>query len=361
MMTPLAPYITAFLRERLPFDRSASQHTCDTYAHAFRLLFQFAASKLGTSPSQLHLEQIDASLVSAFLQHVETDRKNGPVTRNARLAAIRSFMRYIEYQVPSALEQVRQILALPFKKADTKMVSYLTMDEIQALLNAPDPHTRSGIRDRAMLDVGFAAGLRVSELVGLRVDDVSFEARPSVRVLGKGRRERVLPLWKQTGANLRAWLAIRGKASVPELFLNARGDAMTRNGFEYVLKKHVASAKSACSSLGTKRVSPHTLRHGCAMLMLKTTHDIRKVALWLGHNNVQTTEIYLRADPTEKLEAVSAVTPPILRRGRFSAPDQLIEMLTSGTKGKDYAKQTAAKSPWIGPRRRLTVHNQELC
>jgi site-specific recombinase XerD len=359
-MTPLAPYITTFLRERLPVERSASPHTCDTYAHAFRLLFQFAASQFHTTPSQLFLEQIDAVLVSAFLNHIETERKNGPVSRNARLAAIKSFMRYIEYQVPSALDQVRRILAIPVKKADTKLVSYLTMEEMQAVLNAPDPQTRFGIRDRAMLDVCFAAGLRVSELVSLCVDDVTFEPRPSVRVLGKGRRERVLPLWKQTGANLRAWLAIRGEAAVPELFLNARGDAMTRTGFEYVLKSHVASAKSVCPSLGTKRVSPHTLRHGCAMLMLKTTRDIRKVALWLGHNNVQTTEMYLRADPTEKLEAVSAVTPPTLRRGRFSAPDQLIGMLTGGRKGKDYAKQTTAKSPWIGPRRRLTVHNQEL-
>lgn len=360
-MRPLAPYITTFLRERLPVDRRASEHTCDTYAHAFRLLFQFAASQLGTTPSQLHLEQIDAPLVLAFLKHIETERKNGAVTRNARLAAIKSFIRYIEYQVPSALDQVRQILAIPVKKADTKLVPHLTMEEMQPLLNAPDPNTRLGIRDRAMLDVCLAAGLRVSELVGLRVDDVSFQPRPAVRVLGKGKRERILPLWKQTSANLRAWLAIRGEAAVPELFLNARGGAMTRGGFEYVLKKHVASAKSACPSLGSKRVSPHTLRHTCGMLTLKATRDIRKVALWLGHSSVQTTEMYLRADPTEKLEAVSAVTPPSLRRGRFSPPDQLIAMLTSGKKSKDYAKQTEAKSPWIGPRRRLTVHNQELC
>lgn len=359
-MTPLAPYITAFLRERLPVDRRASEHTCDTYAHAFRLLFQYAASGLGTTPSQLHLEQIDPRLVTAFLQHLESERKNGAVTRNARLAAIKSFMRYVEYQVPSALEQVRQILAIPMKKTDTKLVAHLTMEEMQAILNTPDPHTRFGIRDRAMLDVCFAAGLRVSELVGLQVADLTFDPRPSVRVMGKGRRERALPLWKQTGANLRAWLVIRGAAAVPELFLNARGDAMTRTGFEYVLKSHVASAKQRCPSLCNKHVSPHTLRHSCAMVMLKATHDIRKVALWLGHSSTQTTEMYLRADSTEKLEAISALTPPALRKGRFSAPDQLIAMLTSGRKDKDYAKLTTAKSPWIGPRRRLTVHNQEL-
>jgi integrase/recombinase XerD len=246
------------------------------------------------------------------------------------------------------------------KKTDTKLVAHLTMEEMQAILNTPDPHTRFGIRDRAMLDVCFAAGLRVSELVGLQVADLTFDPRPSVRVMGKGRRERALPLWKQTGANLRAWLAIRGAAAVPELFLNARGDAMTRTGFEYVLKSHVASAKQRCPSLCNKHVSPHTLRHSCAMVMLKATHDIRKVALWLGHSSTQTTEMYLRADSTEKLEAISALTPPALRKGRFSAPDQLIAMLTSGRKDKDYAKLTTAKSPWIGPRRRLTVHNQEL-
>jgi site-specific recombinase XerD len=359
-MTPLAPHITTFLRERLPIDRRASEHTCDTYAHAFRLLFQYAATRLATTPSQLHLEQIDAAMVLAFLQHIETERKNGPVTRNGRLAAIKSFMRYIEYQVPSALNQVRQILAIPLKRTDTKLVAYITLDEMQSILNIPDPHTRFGIRDRAMLDVCFVAGLRVSELVGLKVEDVTFAPQPSVRILGKGRRERVLPVWKRTGANLRAWLAIRGEAAVPELFLNARGGAISRTGFEYVLKQHVESAKQSRPSLCSKHVSPHTLRHGCAMLMLQTTHDIRKVALWLGHSSVQTTEVYLRADPTAKLEAVSSLTPPALRRGRFSAPDQLVAMLTSGKTDKDYAKKTTSKPPWIGPRRRLTVHNQEL-
>jgi integrase/recombinase XerD len=359
-MIPVSPHITAFLRERLPLERRASEHTCDTYAHAFRLLFQYAATRLKITPSQLQLEQIDAPMVLAFLQHIETERKNGPVTRNSRLAAIKSFMRYIEYRVPSALDQVRQILAIPLKKTDTKLVSYLTPKEMQAILNVPDPRTRFGIRDRAMLDICFVAGLRVSELVGLKIDDLTFEPQPSVRILGKGRRERLLPIWKRTGANLRAWAAIRGEAAVPELFLNARGGAMTRTGFEYVLKRHVRSAKQTCPSLRNKRVSPHTLRHGCAMLMLQTTHDIRKVSLWLGHSSVQTTEVYLRADPTVKLEAISAATPPALRRGRFSAPDQLIAMLTSGKANKDYAKHTAAQSPWIGPRRRLTVHNQEL-
>ncbi len=357
-MTPLAPHITTFLRERLPIERRASEHTCDTYAHAFRLLFEYAASQLKTTPSQLQLEQINAPLVLRFLEHIETKRGNGPATRNSRLAAIKSFMHYVEYKVPSALEQVRQILAIPSKKTKTRLVSHLTSEEVQAILDAPDPRLRSGTRDRAMLHVCLAAGLRVSELVGLRVEEVSFVPRPSIRVLGKGRRERQLPLWKETGAALRAWLAIRGQAAVPEVFLSAAGEALTRAGFAYVVKRHVASAKTRCPSLCTKRVFPHLLRHTCAMVTLKATKDIRKVALWLGHNSLQTTEMYLRADPTEKLEVVSAITPPALRKGRFHAPDQLIEMLSGHRKGNDYAKEKTREASWLGPKRRLTVHNK---
>lgn len=359
-MTPIAPHITAFLRERLPVERRASEHTCDAYAHAFRLLFEYAASQLKTTPSKLQLEQIDAPLVLRFLAFIETERGNRPTTRNSRLAAIKSFMHYVEYKIPSALEQVRQILAIPSKKTETRLVSHLTLEEVQAILDAPDPRTRLGTRDRAMLHICFAAGLRASELVGLRIDDVNLVPRPSIRILGKGRRERQLPLWKETGAALRAWLAIRGEAPVPEVFLNAAGEAMTRAGFEYVLKHHAATAKVHCPSLCTKRVFPHILRHSCALVMLKATKDIRRVALWLGHNSLQTTEMYLRADPTEKLEAVSAITPPALRKGRFHAPDQLIEMLTDHGKRKDYAKGKAKEPSWIGPRRRLTVHNKKL-
>lgn len=357
-MTPLAPHIAAFLRERLPIERRASEHTCDAYAHSFRLLFEFAAAHLKTKPSRLELEQIDAALVLRFLAHIETARGNRPVTRNARLAAIKSFMRYVEYKVPSALEQARQILAIPTKKTDTRLISHLTSKEVQALLDSPDPSTRLGTRDRAMLQVCFNAGLRASELVGLCVDDVSLVPRPSIRVLGKGRRERQLPLWKETGKALRAWLAIRGEAKVPEVFLNSAGEAMTRGGFECVIKRHAAAAKSLCPSLGAKRVFPHILRHTCALVMLKATKDIRKVALWLGHNSIQTTEMYVRADPTEKLEAVSAITPPNLRKGRFRAPDHLIEMLSRRGKGADYAQKKPPQPSWTGPRRRLTVHNK---
>lgn len=199
---------------------------------------------------------------------------------------------------------------------------------VRAILQAPDISSRLGLRDRAMMHLCFAAGLRVSELVGLPLASVSLQRAPSIRVHGKGRKERCLPLWKETTADLRAWLAVRGGARVPELFLNAEGSAMTRAGFEYVLQKHVSTAAKRCRSLKGRSVSPHQLRHSCALLMLQATRDIRKVALWLGHADVRTTEIYLRVDPTEKLEAVEAVLPPGLRRGRFKAPDALIASLT---------------------------------
>jgi site-specific recombinase XerD len=289
----------------------------------------FAARKLSTRPSAIAVEQIDAPLVLAFLAHLEADRGNGAQTRNARLAAIKSFFRFLEYRVPAAVEQVHRVLAIPTKKTDERLVPHLTRDEMQALLDAPDPRTRLGLRDRAMLHLAFAAGLRVSELIGLRLVDVELRGRAVIRVHGKGRRERMLPLWKETTIAIRAWLAQRGDVVCETAFLNARGEPMTRSGFEYVLAKYVAAVRAARPSLGKKRVSPHVLRHTCAMHTLQATHDIRKVALWLGHASVQTTEIYVRADPTEKLDALEAVLPPALRRGRFRAPDKLIASLRS--------------------------------
>jgi integrase/recombinase XerD len=201
------------------------------------------------------------------------------------------------------------------------------MAEMQAILNAPDLRTRAGIRDRAMLHVGFAAGLRVSELTGLLLTAVTLQPTPMLRVTGKGRKERSLPLWKQTAADVRAWLAVRGEAPAPELFLNASGKPMTRMGFTYLLRKHVNTAIRTCPSLIGKQVAPHVLWHTCAMTIFQATGDLRKVSLWLGHAHMQTTEIYLRADPVEKIEAIEAVTPPSLQRGRFTVPDKLIASL----------------------------------
>ena len=329
-MTSLATHVSVFLRERLPLERRASERTCDTYALALRLFFEFAAQRLEVRPSALTLERLDAQLVLAFLTHLETQRHNSPATRNVRLAAIRTFMRFIEYREPSALEQIQRIRAIPMKRADSRLVAYLNREEMQALLDAPVPDTRDGIRDRAMLHLTYSAGLRVSELVGLRMDNLSFDPRLSIHVMGKGRRERALPLWRETATALRAWLALRPTGQAPEVFLNARGAAMTRSGFEYVLDKHVEVARQHVPSLAAKRVSPHVLRHSCAMMILQSTGDIRKVALWLGHASTQTTEMYLRADTTTLLEAMNATIPPSLRKGHFHPPDQLIELLMTG-------------------------------
>jgi site-specific recombinase XerD len=327
-MTALAPHITAFLRDRLPVERAASPNTCDSYAYAFRLLLTFASRKLAVLPSALHLEHLDAPLVLAFLADLQTVRGNKPRTRNARLTAIKSFMHFVEHRVPAALEQIQRVLAIPIQKTDRRLVDYLTAEECQPLLDAPDPTTRTGIRDRTMLHLCVTAGLRVSELVGLRLDDVTFSAPyVELHVRGKGRKERLLSLWKAVADSVRAWLAVRGEAPVPELFLNARGRDMTRAGFACLLRKHAATARAQCPTLQGKRISPHVLRHTCALTVLQATGDIRQVALWLGHESIQTTEDYLRVDVTQRIGVLTSVTPPHLRPGKFRPPDALIASL----------------------------------
>lgn len=327
-MTPIAPHITAFLRQRLATERQASPHTCDTYAYAFQLLFEFSSRKYGVAPSALCLEQLDADLVLEFLEFLQAERGNSASTRNARLTAIKSFMRFIEHRVPAALEQVQRIRAIPTQKTDTRLVRHLTAEEWQPILDAPDPATRLGTRDRAMLHLALSGGLRVSELVGLWVRDLTFEGHYiDLHIHGKGRKERALKLWQAVAKSQRAWLAVRGQAAAPELFLNASDQPMTRSGFEYVLNKHVAAAAKKAPSLRNKRVSPHVLRHTCALNILRATGDIRKVALWLGHSSIETAEIYVGADPTARLETLAKVTSPMLRPGKFRPPDRLIALL----------------------------------
>jgi integrase/recombinase XerD len=326
-MTALAPHLSAFFEQRLTLECGASVNTRDSYAYAFKLLLEYTSNRLKVTPSRLEVEQIDAPMVADFLNDLETTRSNGASSRNVRLAAIKSFMHFLEYRVPPVMEQIQRILAIPMKKSSTRLVRHLTAPEIQALLDAPKPIDWSGIRDRAMLHLAFAAGLRVSELTGLRLEDLSLQPHASILVHGKGRRERRLPLWKQTTAALRAWLAVRGVIPAPELFLNARREPMTRAGFEYILRKHVRTATENCPSLATKRISPHVLRHSCALTVLEATNDLRKVSLWLGHASMQTTEMYLRVDPAIKLEALNAIIAPQLRSGRFRASDQLIASL----------------------------------
>lgn len=329
-LTPIAAHLTVFLREYLPSQREMSVQTSDTYAYAFQLLVCFAARRLKTTPSALVIEQLDVALVLDFLEHLEQERGNCARTRNSRLAAIKTFFRFLEYRLPSCLEQALRIRAIPVKKTDEKIIGYLNREEIQALLNAPDPSSQYGLRDRAMLHLAYAGGLRVSELVGVSLDNLILHPQATVHVMGKGRRERVLPLWKETAMALRDWLKVRGEPKTTALFPNARGDSMTRSGFEYIIEKHVRAASMKQPTLAKKRVSPHSMRHSCAMHTLHATGDIRKVALWLGHASLQSTEVYLRADPTEKLEAMASLSSPALRRGKFRPPDKLLAMLRLG-------------------------------
>jgi site-specific recombinase XerD len=328
-MTPLAPLVTTFFRNHLAVEKGVSKNTIASYSYAFKFLCRYVSDQLGKSPSALALEDLDARKIRAYLEHLERDCSNNPRTRNLRLTAIRSFMKYVEYEVPPALEQTRQILAISNKRTEERLINHLTREEMNAVLDAPNPNIRTGIRDQAMLYLGFAAGLRASELVGLRVGDIELDGPyPSILVRGKGRSQRRLPLWKEAARALRAWLTVRGTVPTPELFLNARGEALTTSGFSYIVKKHARVAARHCQSLSKKDIAPHVLRHTCAIISPQATGDIRKVAMWLGHSSLKSTEIYLRADPTEKLNTIEKALPTDLRRGTFPVEDKLIAWLS---------------------------------
>ncbi|WP_319566984.1 tyrosine-type recombinase/integrase [Cohaesibacter marisflavi] len=327
-MTQLAQHLAAFLRDHLPNERRASIHTCDAYSYSFQLLVQFVSNQLDKRPCLLQIEEIDVPAILAFLEYIEHVRDNKASSRNARLAAIKSFFRYLEHRVPVVLDQALRVHAIPMKKVDQGLVASLSQTEVQALLAAPDRQTALGIRDRAMLHLAFSAGLRVSELVGIGLDQFDARSPASVHIVGKGRKERVLPLWQETAAAIRAWITIRPEVSDSTLFLNNAGRMMTRAGFEYILHKHAQRAASVVPSLVEKSITPHVLRHSCAMHMLQATRDIRKVALWLGHASLKSTEIYLRADPTEKLEMLGALEPLGIKPGKFRPPDKLMMMLS---------------------------------
>lgn len=329
-MTALAPHLSTYLLEHLPRDRGASRHTIDSYAYTFQLLVTFAARRLRIRPSEIEVELLDANMILDFLDHIEADRANTPRTRNARLAAIKSFFRYLEYRAPACLNVAMQVQAIPSKRIEQPLVDYLTRPELQALLDAPNSRTASGVRDRAMLHLAYACGLRVSELTGLQLGDIELPAADSIHVIGKGRRERVLPLWKETQVVLKDWLQIRPTSKDATVFLNGRGEAITRHGFASRLAVHIRTAQRSAPSLAGKRVTPHVLRHTCAIHTLQATGDVRRVALWLGHSSVVSTEIYLRIDPAEKLDILDAGAPPLIKKGTFTGvSDRLLAMLAT--------------------------------
>lgn len=327
-MSDLAPPLATFLREHLPRERGASPHTIASYSDSFKLLAVFAARRHQVRPCRLQVGQLDIATLLAFLDHLEADRENAVRTRNARLSAIKSFFRYLEFRHPEWFDLAAQVHALPQKKSDLPSLECLVDSEVRALLDAPAAGTVAGLRDRAMLCLAYNAGLRVSELVGLALEDLAQPALDSIRVMGKGRRGRVLPLWKQTRSALRQWLSIRPDGADRHLFLNASGNGMTRRGFAKRLALHAETAARTVPSLASKRVTPHILRHACALHTLEATGDIRKVALWLGHASLRSTEMYLRTDPASKLEILSARQPPNLRKGSFDGVrDELLAML----------------------------------
>ena len=327
-MTDLAPHLSAFLQEYLPNQRQCSRHTLQGYTECFRLLVTYAAQRIRTRPCKLKIEHFTVALLSAFLDALEKDRNNSVGTRNVRLAAIKSFFRYLEYRVPSCLDLALQVRAIPQKTAHKPLIDWLDQTEMQAILDAPNPVTMAGLRDRAMLHLCYAAGLRVSELTTLTLDSVSGPQLETIRILGKGRRERELPMWKETRIVLNQWLDVRPPVTNRYMFLNARGRAMSTDGFAYLLDKHVATAAKTVASIKTKRVTPHVLRHSAAMAILHATGDIRKVSLWLGHTDLKTTEMYVRASPAEKLRILETNTPPSIRPGTFpGVRDSLMELL----------------------------------
>ena len=326
-MSNLARHLSGFLNEHLVRERHASRHTCDAYAYCFQLLLTFAAQKLRKRPSKLAIEDLDAYLIIEFLNHLESQRGNSPKTRNLRLVAINSFFKYLEFHEPRYVAQIQHISNIPTKRTDSKLVDYLTKEEAEALLGAPDVSTVIGMRDHAMLLLAISTGLRVSELVSLRMDQCDLGNQPEVRIIGKGRKARVLPLWRETARSIAAWLRVRPESPLTEIFVSTREEPLTRVGFAYAVKKYARVASRKLPSLRTKNVTPHTLRHTCAMHTLLATGDIRKVSLWLGHAGLESTEMYLRADPTKKLEALAARTPIGLAKGKFRPPDKLLALL----------------------------------
>lgn len=311
-MKPAADFarlLAAFFSDRLMQQRKVSPHTIASYRDTFRLLVQYALRVLQKAPAALHLADLDTDLVGAFLTHLETERGNTVRTRNARLTAIRSFFAYVALQEPQHAAQAQRVLAMPSKRYTRRAVDFLDRDETEALLAAPDTQTRAGRRDRTLLLVAVQTGLRASELIRLRRVDVELGAGAHVCCEGKGRKQRCTLLRQDAAAALRAWLDERGGGPDAPVFPNQRGGALSHDGLAYLVDKHVSIAGNACPSLQGKRVTPHVLRHTAAMELLQNGVDRAVIALWLGHESVETTYVYLHADLKLKQADLAKTTP----------------------------------------------------
>lgn len=330
MSTPSFPaLLQAFFTDRLMQQRQASPHTVAGYRDTFRLLLVFAETKLHKAPSTLTFDDLTTAFIGDFLQHLEAERGNGARSRNARLAAIHSFFRFVAFQEPAVALVCQRILAMPSKRFVRRAIEYLEPNEIECLLSAPDLTTWIGRRDRALLMVAIQTGLRVSELTGLSCRDVILGAGAHVNCQGKGRKERSTPLRRDTVAIVDAWLKERAGQPADALFPNARGRRLSRDAVERLVSKHVGAAEKQCPSLKRKRVTPHVLRHTAAMELLHHGVDRAVIALWLGHESIETTQMYLHADLQLKEEALSHTLPLDLKPGRFRPGDELLTFLES--------------------------------
>jgi len=322
-----ATLLERFFTQRLMQQRRASAHTIASYRDTFRMLLQFAHERLRKAPSALALEDIDAPLVMAFLDELERVRGITVRTRNLRLTAVHSFFRFMAFEVPTHAAHIQRVLAIPAKRFTRSLIPFLNRQEVDALLAAPDQRTWSGRRDHALLLLAVQTGLRLSELTGLRHEHLHIGTGAHVRVIGKGRKERCTPLSKSTRAVLAAWIREPPRAEDQPLFPNARGGRLSAHGVHYLLRKHVAVAAAQSPSLKTKRVSPHVLRHTTAMDLLQEGVDRSVIALWLGHESVETTQIYLDANLVLKQEVLDRTTPPEGKPGRYRPDDRLLAFL----------------------------------
>lgn len=326
-MSLLAPTLQAFFTERLTGQRQASAHTIAAYRDTIRLLLAFAAEHSGKSPSDLDIDDLQAPLIGTFLDHLEHERGNTVRTRNARLAAIRSLFRYAALRHPEHAATIQRVLAIPTKRHDQALVTFLTDPQLAALLAAPDQSTWIGCRDHALMLLAAQTGLRASELIDLTCGDLRLGAGAHVSCLGKGRKQRITPLTKQTVTVMRAWTRERDGQPDDPLFATSTGRPLTRDALERRLTKHAATAVKACPSLAAKTITPHVLRHTAAMRLLQAGVDTTVIALWLGHEQIQTTRIYLHADLAIKQKALDRTTPPSAKSGRYRPTDRVLAFL----------------------------------
>jgi site-specific recombinase XerD len=323
----LPALVQAFFTDRLLRQRRASPHTVAGYRDTFRLLLRFAVEQIGKTPTDLEIEDLDAPFVGRFLDHLEAERGNTARTRNARLAAIRSFFRYVALSEPAHALLCQRVLAMPSKRQERGLIEFLHRPEIDALLAAPDPSTWTGRRDRTLLLVAVQTGLRVSELIGLRNQDVVLGTGAHVRCEGKGRKQRCTPLRKDAVVMVEAWQRERRGFSEDPLFPSLRGGPLSRDAVERLVAKHVAVAQPRCPSLKRKKITPHVLRHTAAMELLQHGVDRSVIALWLGHESVETTQMYLHADLRLKEQALARTTPVGVKPGRYRPDDGLLAFL----------------------------------